>query len=127
MKKETKVWLELAKEDYVDMKIMKKEKRLRGAVLFAQQAVEKILKAYIAEYMSRTPIRTHYIEKLVSDAKLDLKEINNPEVELLSAAYTWVRYADLSNARLKNPKEVERLIVMGEKVYLWVKTKFKNN
>ena len=47
MKKATKMWLMLAEEDYKDMQIMIKEARYRGAVFFAQQAVEKIIKAII--------------------------------------------------------------------------------
>ncbi len=44
MKKEAKLWVDLAKEDFQDMNYMRKEKRYRGAVLFAQQAVEPLLK-----------------------------------------------------------------------------------
>ncbi|MDO8610781.1 MAG: HEPN domain-containing protein [bacterium] len=109
------------------MKIMKKEKRLRGAVLFAQQTAEKILKAYIAEYTNKIPMKTHFIEKLIIEAKLDLNKIDNPKVELLSTAYSWVRYADLSMNKLKNPKEVEKLTVMGETIYLWIRKKLVNN
>lgn len=50
MKKETKVWFDIAEEDFKDMIIMKKARRYRGAVFFGQQAVEKIIKAYIVEY-----------------------------------------------------------------------------
>ena len=50
-------------------------KRYRGAVLFAQQAVEKIIKGYIVENRSKSPRRIHAIEELIKDAGLDVSEI----------------------------------------------------
>lgn len=44
MKQETEVWLAIAKEDYKNMQAMKESQSLRGAVLFAQQCVEKVLR-----------------------------------------------------------------------------------
>lgn len=43
MKKETKLWFDLAEDDFLNMKLMKKAKRHRASVFFAQQAVEKLL------------------------------------------------------------------------------------
>ena len=127
MKKETQVWLDLAAEDYKDMKVMEKEKRWRGSVLFAQQAVEKILKVYIAENTNKTPMRIHRIERLVSDAKLDLSEIGNPDVVELSKAYEWVRYTDLSRHHFRKNEDIQKLVVMAETIYTWMQKKFKNN
>ncbi|NTU46431.1 HEPN domain-containing protein [Candidatus Roizmanbacteria bacterium] len=104
MKKETEAWLNVAKEDYADMQVMMQAKRYRGAVFFAQQAVEKILKGYIAEYTNTVPKKTHFIEILIKDAKLELAEIDNPNVAILSSAYAWVRYSDLSNEHFKTKK-----------------------
>lgn len=42
MKKETKVWYQQAEDDYKNGKLLAKSKSYRGAVLFAQQSVEKI-------------------------------------------------------------------------------------
>lgn len=127
MKKETKVWLDLAKEDYQDMKIMERNKRYRGAVLFAQQTVEKILKAYIVEYKNVAPRHTHNIELLVKDASLNLNEIDDSEIAELTLAYTRVRYADMSRIHYNTKKEVESLLKIAEKIYLWVKDKLENN
>lgn len=127
MKKETKIWLELAKEDYDNMHYMQKGKKMRGAVLFAQQAVEKVIKAYIAEYTKKIPMRVHRIEKLIAEAGLDLKELGNPEVEELSKAYEWVRYTDLSHRHFRKDQDIRKLIVMAEEIYTWMLKKFKNN
>jgi len=92
MKQETEVWLSIAKEDYKNMCAMKESQSLRGAVLFAQQCVEKIIKAYIAEYGLQPPKKIHHLEKLIEDTNLDIKEIGSPELHELSKAYGWVRY-----------------------------------
>ncbi|OGK21047.1 hypothetical protein A3C23_02445 [Candidatus Roizmanbacteria bacterium RIFCSPHIGHO2_02_FULL_37_13b] len=123
MKKETELWFDLAEEDFENMHIMAKSKRLRGTVIFAQQSVEKILKAYIAEFTSTIPPKTHFIEKLVQVTGLDLNEINNPSVESLSTAYSWARYADIAQVHFKKFDDIKPLLVMAETVYLWVKTK----
>src|SRR3989344_9686713 len=127
MKKETKMWLELANEDYTDMKLMKKERRWRASVSFAQQVVEKIIKAYIAENTDKIPMKTHRIEKIINEAKLNLNEIGNPDVTLLSKAYEWVRYSDLSQMHFRKEKDIEKLIVMAENIYSWMLKKFENN
>ncbi len=125
MKKEAKLWIDLAQEDYEDMRYMWKEKRYRGAVLFAQQAVEKVIKGYIVEHKSIVPRRIHTIEELIRDAGLNLIEIGNPEVKELSKAYTRVRYTDLSMQYYPTKKAVEPLLQIAQKVYLWVAQKLK--
>lgn len=123
MKKESQLWFDLAEEDFEDMRIMAESKRLRGAVVFAQQAVEKILKAYIAEYTEIIPPKTHFIEKLIKIANLDLGEITNPSVENLSTAYAWARYADIAHIHFKKFEDIEPLLTMAKNVYIWVKQK----
>jgi len=125
MKKEAQLWIDLAKEDFEDMNYMWKVIRYRGAVLFAQQAVEKIIKGYIVEKKSKPPRKIHAIEELVKDAGLDVKEIGNLPVEELSKSYTRVRYTDLSIQYYPTKDSVEPLLQMAQKVYLWVQTKFK--
>ncbi|MBI5122318.1 HEPN domain-containing protein [Candidatus Roizmanbacteria bacterium] len=81
MKKETKVWYQQAEDDYKNGKLLAKSKSYRGAVLFAQQSVEKILKAYIIEYKNEIPRKTHRIEILIKDARLNSKKFNMRNVE----------------------------------------------
>ncbi|OGK30214.1 hypothetical protein A3B02_02155 [Candidatus Roizmanbacteria bacterium RIFCSPLOWO2_01_FULL_42_14] len=126
MKTETKMWLELAREDYKDMQVMAEGKRWRGSVFFAQQAVEKIVKAYIVEYTDKNPLKTHRIEKLIDEAGIDMTEINKPDVRTLSKAYEWTRYADLSYAHFRDKESVKPLLDTAEIVYLWLTKKFKN-
>lgn len=123
MKKETELWVNLAKEDFEDMNYMWKEKRYRGAVLFAQQAVEKIIKGYIVENKSKTPRKIHAIEELIKDTDLDIREIESPDVKELSKAYTRVRYTDLSMQYYPTRNAVEPLLKMARNIYLWVEKK----
>ena len=126
MKKETKIWYEQAEDDYKNGKLLTKSKSYRGAVLFAQQSVEKILKAYIIEYKNELPRKTHRIEVLIKDAKLNSEELNIRNVEELSKAYTWVRYPDLSQKFYKQKDITNMLLVIADELYLWVKEKFEN-
>jgi len=123
MKKEAKLWIDLAKEDFEDMNYMWKERRYRGAVLFAQQAVEKIIKGYIVENKGKTPRRIHAIEELLKDTDLNIIEIGSPDVKGLSKAYTRVRYTDLSIQYYPTKEAVEPLLKMARNLYLWVEKK----
>ena len=126
MKKETKVWYEQSEDDYKNYKLLAKSKSYRGAVLFAQQSVEKILKAYIIEYKNEVPKKTHRIEVLLKDAKLNSEKFNIKNVEELSKAYTWVRYPDLSQRFYKQKDITNTLLVVANSLYLWIREKFKN-
>jgi HEPN domain-containing protein len=127
MKAETKLWLELAAEDYRSVDTLVNDRNYRGAVLFAQQAAEKILKAYCLEFCNQSPKRTHYIEKLIQDAGLDVSEINHVDPVPLSQAYARVRYPDLGRVHYSTRESVEPLLVIARTIYLWVKNKFKNH
>ncbi len=125
MRSETKYWLDLASDDYKNSLLLWENHRYGATVFFCQQAVEKILKAYIIEYRREAPVKTHKIEALLKLATLDIQEIDNPDVTELSKAYIRVRYPDLNKQYYRRRETVEPLVVMARKVYLWVKTKFK--
>lgn len=127
MKKDTKKWLMLAEEDYKDMQIMVKEARYRGAVFFAQQAVEKIIKALIVEDKNIAPKKSHNIEILLKDAGLDKNEIKDTDVNKLTLAYTRVRYSDLSTVHYNTKEKAGKVLEIAQKTYLWVKKKLKNS
>ena len=125
MEPETKIWYKLARDDYKNALLLWKNRRYGATVFFCQQAVEKILKAYIVEYKNKVPTKTHRIEVLVKDADLNLQEIDEPDVAELSKAYIRVRYPDLSKHYYTRKDRVEPLLKMTREVYQWVKNKFK--
>lgn len=126
MKDETKAWLDVAEEDAQNAKLLWEHHRYGLAVFSYQQAVEKILKAYIVEFRNKRPTKTHRIEDLITEAGLDLTEIDSPDIVELSRAYIRVRYPDLNKQYFRLKERVEPLIQMGKTVYLWVQKKFKN-
>jgi HEPN domain-containing protein len=94
IKEKTKQWVELAEEDYENIKYCWEGKRYRLTVFCAQQCVEKILKAYIIENRNIPPPKIHDIDDLIQRTNLDITEIDSPECIDLSQAYIRVRYED---------------------------------
>ena len=125
MKEESKKWLKVAEEDFEMMNLAWKNHKYAHTILFAQQSVEKIIKTYIIEHSKKPPRKIHAIEELVKDAKIDLKEIGNPDVKNLSLGFVRVRYPDLSKKYFEYRKDVEKLYIMAEKIFLWIKQKLK--
>ena len=128
MEEIAKLWIELAEEDFKNIKIMQEARSPRAAVFFARQAVEKIIKAYITKIKVKEPKKTHRLETLIKDAGLNLEEIEKElplQIEELSKAYIWVRYPDLSRRFYTNEEITKKLIVTAEKLYLWIKKKLE--
>ena len=128
MPEEAVNWLDQAESDYKDAQLLWKNHRYGGAILFYQQAVEKILKGYIVDHKNKVPVKTHRIELLLKEAELNISELKlKTEVEELSKSYIRVRYPDLNRQYYRKRERSEPLIKLGEKLYLWVKDKFKNH
>lgn len=127
MKDESILWFDLAQEDEQAAKILWENHRYGLAVFLYQQAVEKIIKAYIVEFKNQAPPKTHRIEVLVSEAGLDLVEIKNPAIEELSKAYIRVRYPDLNKQYFRNREQAQPLISIAGSAYIWVKNKLTNH
>ena len=125
MKKETKQWLKISSEDKEIAIEMWQTKRSVYAVMFWQQAVEKILKAYIVEFIDVLPKKTHDIDTLLKQAKLDINELPFGNVKELSLAFTRTRYEDLSRQHYTKRNIVEPLVIMAEKLYLWIEKQLK--
>ncbi len=124
-----KLWLEQAESDFRDARLLWENHRYGSAILLYQQSVEKLLKAYISGVTKKVPEKTHRIEVLLKDAKLDSEEIKveSNEVEELSKAYIRVRYPDLNRQYYQKREKAETLVKLSEKLYLWIKEKFKNH
>ena len=123
MKTSTKLWINFAEDDLRSLKTMYSAKLWRGVAVYAQQCVEKIIKAYICEYIEDPPPKGHFIEILIKKSKLDMAPLGNPPVEKLYIAYGWARYPDLSYTHFKKEKTVEDLYKMAITIYPWIKSK----
>jgi HEPN domain-containing protein len=120
MKKEATQWLTIAKEDRDLAEEMRKTKRYVYAIMFWQQAVEKILKAYIVEKIDTYPKKTHDLGTLLKQARLKKEELTVEDIKELSLAFTRTRYEDLSRKHYMKRSVVEPLIVKAERLYIWV-------
>lgn len=64
---------------------------------------------------------------LLKDTDLNLEEIKELDVNELTIAYTRVRYVDLSQQYYNTKEKSEKVLKIAEKIYQWIKSKFKNN
>lgn len=124
MKDETKLWFDLANEDHESAVLLWENHRYGLSVFLSQQALEKMLKAYIVEYKNKVPPKTHRIEHLIEAAELDPKDIGSPDVIELSKAYIRVRYPDLNKQYYQTKEHAQPLVDMAGEVFLWIKNKF---
>lgn len=126
MKKETKEWLNIAKDDREIAEMTWKTKRYVYAIMFWQQAVEKIVKAYIVEVVSTLPKKTHDIDQLLQQAKLNINKLDLKDTKELTRAFMRTRYEDLSRKYYSDKAKVEPLIKQAQIIYLWIEKLLKN-
>lgn len=125
MKVETKQWLRIARDDKELAIELWKVKKNVYAIMFWQQAVEKVLKAYITEKVDVLPKKTHDINTLIKQAKLDTTEFSLVNIKELSLAFTRTRYEDLSRQYYAKRTVVIPLVTMAENLYLWIEKQLK--
>ena len=126
MKKETKEWLNIAKDDREIAEMTWKTKRYVYAIMFWQKAVEKIVKAYIVEVVSTLPKKTHDIDQLLQQAKLNINKLDLKDTKELTRAFMRTRYEDLSRKYYSDKAKVEPLIKQAQIIYLWIEKLLKN-
>lgn len=126
MKKETKEWLNIAKEDKEVAEMTWKTKRYVYAIMFWQQSVEKIIKAYIIEVRNVLPRKTHDIDQLLEQAKLKTDNVKIKDTKELTRAFMRTRYEDLSRKYYSDKAKVEPLIKQAQIIYLWIEKLLKN-
>jgi HEPN domain-containing protein len=118
-------WLEQSKSDFEDAQLLWKNHRYGASVLFSQQSVEKIIKAYIVHKQKVVPRKTHRIEVLLEDAKLTPENPDKELIKELSKGYIRVRYPDLNKLYYRKKEKAVPLVKAARELYLWVEKKFK--
>ena len=126
MKNETKEWLKISQEDKEVAEMTWETKRYVYSIMFWQQSVEKILKAYIIEVQSILPKKTHDIDLLLKQARLDSSEIGVVNAKEITRAFMRTRYEDLSRQYYSDRKKVEPLVTQAQNIYQWIHKKLKN-
>ncbi len=100
VREEARLWIEAAYEDLFDAELALKNKRWFRVAFYAQQAVEKALKALYIVLAREPPPYTHRVTVLYSGLRehgfrlpSDLEE----SLSILNKYYTITRYPDAAN------------------------------
>ncbi len=100
IREEAKLWIEAAYEDLYDAELAIKNKRWFRAAFYAQQAVEKALKALHIVYLREPPPYTHRVTVLYNRLKehgFTLPKDLEESLPILNKYYTITRYPDAAN------------------------------
>ena len=127
MKKETKLWLDHAKEDLKNLEVMWTAHRYGPTAFYCQQAVEKIIKAIIVEKKNQAPRKSHDLLRLLEDSGLldDFPKEWVPELKEMSRHYFRVRYPGLSKKFYSRREAVKKMLTIAKEIYSWFLKKLK--
>lgn len=130
MKKKTKTWLELATNDLkLAEDLLNRKGRVYYAAHFCHQAIEKLLKAIIAERTDDIPLPTHNFKILLEQAGLnDIPEDKKRFIFSLMPHYIGTKYPeDIMQLYKRYTKVfVQRLYKESYEVFLWLKAYLKS-
>ena len=122
MDKSSKHWAEWAHYDLDSAQAMLKSGRYLYVLFCCQQAVEKMLKAIIAERTKGLPPRIHQLMRLAEVAGLEVSGERAEFLRELSAYYIHTRYPeeikDLASQAKK--EEAQRVLDHTEEVLRWL-------
>lgn len=123
MKKITQKWREYGKKDLENATILFTGKAYEGAIWHCHQAIEKTLKAIIAEKGFKIR-KTHDLLGLVADAKINLPKNISDFIDNLNPYYNPIRYPDaIIETKLSYLRSTAQNILKTTKeVTKWLKT-----
>jgi len=123
MKKETKLWLKQADEHFKDALYLFEGSRYSACVFFSHQALEKILKACVVEFVGKVPSKIHQLDRIAKEAKLKLPKGWDEDLAEITRHFWKVRYPDFRRYVYTNKKAAEPTIKKMEEVYKWILNK----
>jgi len=123
MKPETKAWIEIAREDFESAKVLIKKKLYRTVCFHCQQAVEKVLKAYLVE----GGVKFKRVHDLV-DLKTGIERLGRKvsltleDAAFLNSVYRSRYPADAGLLPHGEPKlaDARRALKIAGKVFRWL-------
>lgn len=120
MKKETKLWLKQAEENYQDALYLYEGSRYSSSVFLCHQALEKILKACVVEFAHKVPSKVHQLDRIAKEAKLELPKNWPRELAEITRHFWRVRYPDFRRYVYTNKKAAEPTVSKTKEIYLWI-------
>ncbi len=122
VRREALLWLQAAEEDLVDARDALERRRWFRAAFFAQQAVEKALKALFFIVRREEPPRIHTVTELyrmLREAGFRLPRELEEQLYILNKYYTVTRYPDAAGgppSESVDRLEAERALGIAERV-----------
>ena len=109
MRKDTKNWVALTDYDIETARHMLATERYLYVIFLCHLALEKILKAHVAEVIQDVPIKTHDLIYLVKKCELEVPEKYLDFIGKINTASIPTRYPDDLQRSLKEyPKSVAK-------------------
>jgi len=128
MRREAHLWIKSAEDDIFDAEIFFEKERYFRTAFFAQQAVEKILKALFIIMAREDPPKIHTITELYRDLKnksdFSFPEQIEKQLYFLNKFYTVSRYPDAANglpSESVDKIEAERALNLAKEVMEYAK------
>jgi HEPN domain-containing protein len=122
LRPEVEVWWRQAQADLETARVTRDAGRQYAASWFAQQAVEKALKALHIEQRGRLAPRTHDLEYL--GREIGAPAIVSADLALLNPAFNLVRYPDPITGRAPvdevTPEQAANQLAAAERVLEWI-------
>jgi len=117
-------WTEQAQYDLDTAKAMLESGRYLYVLFCCQQAVEKSLKAIIAERTGELPPRLHQLMRLSRVAELEVDEQRADFLRELSAYYIQTRYPEeiMDIASRVKKDEAARVLKQTQETVTWLKS-----
>ncbi len=121
-RREALLWLSAAEDDLVDARDALRRRRWFRAAFFAQQAVEKALKALFFVVRREEPPRIHTVTELyrmLAEAGFRLPRELEEQLYILNKYYTVTRYPDAAGGPPREAVdrlEAERAVRLAERV-----------
>lgn len=94
MRKDTANWIALADYDIETARHMLTTERYLYVIFLCHLALEKLLKAHVAEFTQSVPIKTHDLIYLVKKCELELPEKYLDFIGKINTASIPTRYPD---------------------------------
>jgi HEPN domain-containing protein len=120
MKEETKLWVDQAEDDYKTARAMLRTHRWGYTCFCSQQALEKIFKAAIIEFVNKRPPKIHNLVDLAEKATLKFDKSDLNKFAEMTQHYYRIRYPDLNKKIYANNLVAKEVFTLMEEKYLWV-------